>query len=298
MPPAELQTAQTHASTAAAVAQAALDKQLFDAANAGRTAEVQRLLGACAAPDGHRLGSVSPRVRGYPPRVLKKNASPYPPTSHTPSDVPPLSHHLATQRGRTTALVVASNNGHGDVVTILLAAGADTEATTSGLETALIRAANNGHAQITAKLLAAGAELEAMTRGLETALVRAAFNGHREVVQILLHEHASTEASGAHGHTPLLWASYQGYADVATMLLDAGAATEAKDVHGNTALIAASAHGHLDVVSVLLEADASTHARDNQGRTALMAACSSCSSEDRAMWRASIVLLLSQSTLN
>jgi ankyrin repeat protein len=60
--------------------------------------------------------------------------------------------------GRSTALIVASVNGHTEIVTSLLAAGANVNAKTNGGPTALDVARKQGHGDVVKILEAAGAK--------------------------------------------------------------------------------------------------------------------------------------------
>src|SRR3989339_521673 len=92
-----------------------------------------------------------------------------------------------TDKG-TTALYVAAQNGHTQIVELLLAAGANVNSprTDNGM-TPLLIAAQNGHAQIMQLLLAAGANVDIQrTDSGTTPLFIAAQLGHTQIVRLLL----------------------------------------------------------------------------------------------------------------
>ena len=86
---------------------------------------------------------------------------------------------------RNTDLIEAATNGPATSVRLLLAAGADMNATDNAGYTALIVAAAHGHAEIVRLLLAAGADTEATNRDGNTASILAERNGHSEIVRLI-----------------------------------------------------------------------------------------------------------------
>lgn len=82
-------------------------------------------------------------------------------------------------------LYAAAECGHVDVVRVLVSGGADVNFICGDLSTPLIRAADEGYAEIVRILLEAGAMTE-HPRGFESALMRAAFSAHRDCVELLL----------------------------------------------------------------------------------------------------------------
>ena len=84
-------------------------------------------------------------------------------------------------------LHLAVEQGHREVVVLLLQARADVNAAAGAMQcTALHVAAGRGHGEVVEQLLAAGADAEALTHGGDTALGAAAGAGHGAVVQLLL----------------------------------------------------------------------------------------------------------------
>lgn len=71
----------------------------------------------------------------------------------------------------STALIVAGYHGGVDVVTLLLAKGANIEATDINGCTSLIYASRNGHAKVVNLLVAKGADIEAKGNNGHTALI-------------------------------------------------------------------------------------------------------------------------------
>ena len=85
-----------------------------------------------------------------------------------------------------TALIYASENGHKEVVEVLLDNGADVNAYNNYGNTALMMASSKGHIKIVEMLLEKEADLDAKNNDGETALIIANENEHKEVVEMLL----------------------------------------------------------------------------------------------------------------
>jgi ankyrin repeat protein len=150
----------------------------------------------------------------------------------------------------STALYLASEKGHFEVVQILLDAGADIERQTERGETTLYVASGKGHFEVVQILLQAGADKEAADLGIASQF------GHVEVVKILLDAGADRDAIWE-GATSLNIASQEGHHEVVKMLLDAGAEKDAACPDGSTSLYQASCRNHAEVVRALLDAGAS-----------------------------------------
>ena len=96
-------------------------------------------------------------------------------------------HDLAklTKKELGYKLILASQNGHKDIVQWLLDAGADVNAKDTYSWTALMSASSNGHKDIVRLLLDAGVDVNAKSNGGWTALMYASHYGHRDIETLL-----------------------------------------------------------------------------------------------------------------
>jgi ankyrin repeat protein/uncharacterized protein YdaT len=127
----------------------------------------------------HNIGAISELgLDGY-------NRSPeiYSETTVTPTIIEVDSH---------TPLILASQNGHAEIVKLLLNAGAKVKAKGKNNATALHVSSANGHIEIVKLLLDAGAKLNSETKNGTTALSVALQNGHTEIAKLLLDAGAKT----------------------------------------------------------------------------------------------------------
>ena len=88
--------------------------------------------------------------------------------------------------------------------------------------TAVIAAAHGGHSDSLKLLLAAGADVNATNDYDDTALIHAAFTGREECVHILVEAAADVNSDGSLC-TALIWAASYGYIECLEYLIEAGA---------------------------------------------------------------------------
>lgn len=201
----------------------------------------------------------------------------------------------------STVLIVASSNGHNDIVKILLDHMRRNQKRSHFIEskdsiglTALMHAAMKGHEEVVETLLADGANREAENDDGWTALSYASLKGHTRIVDRLRNcsnEHKLRSASYVddalftkfpslkndiaaindqqeEGETLLSISARHNNVPEITILLKAGADVEARDQDGSTPLIKAALHGSRQAYDALLCAGANIDAADCQGRTA------------------------------
>lgn len=173
-----------------------------------------------------------------------------------------------------TMLLIAAEEGHHQVVQMLLGKGANINAQGGIYGSALQAASIKGHSQVVQILLNNGANTNAQGGLYGDALHLASLRGHNQVVQMLLKNGADINAQGeAHG-TALQAASYEGYTQVVQMLLENGADINAQGGGYGSALQAASVKGHHQLVQMLVENGASINSPGGDYGSALQAAAS------------------------
>ena len=128
--------------------------------------------------------------------------------------------NVATTDDGTTALYMASQDGHGEAVRLLLEHNADPNtATTDDGTTALYMASKNGHVEAVRLLLEHKADPNiATTDNGTTALYWASCDGHVVVVHLLAVHGAILDHANNHGRTAQQMANLQGHIQLANWL--------------------------------------------------------------------------------
>ncbi|XP_064628158.1 ankyrin repeat domain-containing protein 17-like isoform X2 [Lineus longissimus] len=160
-------------------------------------------------------------------------------------------------KGDCTPLMEAASGGFVDIVTLLIAHGADVNAQSSAGNTPLHYAACGGYADVVRVLIKAGANVEEHNENGHTPLMEAASAGHVGVAKILLESGAGINThSNEFKESALTLACYKGHLEMVKFLLEAGADQEHKTDEMHTALMEASMDGHVEVARLLLDSGA------------------------------------------
>lgn len=166
-----------------------------------------------------------------------------------------------------TALTYASWLGHTDIIKMLIATGADIEASTEYGWRPLMMAAANGKTQAVRLLLTAGAVLDAVGDH-DTAMTWAAAQGHIETLRFLLEQGANPNGPDYPEMSRAIWTAVSYHRPkVIRLLAEHGADLDVRDSDGETALERASLSGRKQTAAALLAAGASDslHAAARRG---------------------------------
>ena len=163
-------------------------------------------------------------------------------------------------------------NGFADVVNVLLDKGADVNLATKDGSTALIVASNMGHPDIVSQLLKHGAKLD-VTVDSTSALMCACVNGYTDIAYLLIDAGIDIGASNTMGWTPVLQAAERGCYKILDRLIENGADVNVRSSNAKwTPLMSASANGFVDIAEALIQAGADIDAQQAGGWTPLMIA--------------------------
>jgi ankyrin repeat protein len=212
----------------------------------------------------------------------------------------------AANRYGVTALLLAAQRGHADLIDVLLKAGASVKAAEAKLpegQTLLMHASRTGNIASMKALIASGSSVNAReTRTGTTAAIWAATGNRAEAVRVLAeagadlnvlskvtsypHTQNGVLLSGLEegysyvgqtvlprgGWSAAMYAAREGAVDAARALAESGANLDLTDPEGTTALILAIINGHYDVATVLVAKGANPNIADIKGMTPLYAA--------------------------
>jgi ankyrin repeat protein len=191
--------------------------------------------------------------------------------------------NIVSDRGLSqSALQIASEAGHLEIVELLIGAGGDVDwISTNSYDlgaTALYKAAFQGHEEIVATLLKAGANIQPVMHTLRSgfgmsALHAASAHGHTDIVKQLINAGSDVNLVGcldplaageSTAYAPMIsalhTASTNGHGEIVSILLDAGADINVISYPSAdcicTPLCAAAEAGDLGIVATLLAAGA------------------------------------------
>ena len=175
-----------------------------------------------------------------------------------------------------SAYLIATSEGHLELLRLTLRHGARVDAKDSWNGTGLIRAAERGHALVVGELLRAGIDRDHVNRIGYQAIHEAVWLGedtaaYATTVRVLAAGGVRLDLrSPSAGLTPREMARERGYAGLERILTRVTTAPRPSDP--DAALLRAAASGDADGVAVALRAGADLEARDGHGRTALVLA--------------------------
>lgn len=161
--------------------------------------------------------------------------------------------------GRNTALTLAAQNNHSDIVELLLNAGADPDHQGSVFRTVLVYAVSASDEKLVSILLEQGADTDIKDATGMSALLVAAQRGHLEIINLLLSYRADPEIADSNsGNTALLFAAEYGHLEIVRRLFTSGVDINHTNKQGQSAWSLARAAGHKDIAYLLEEVGAKT----------------------------------------
>jgi len=181
-----------------------------------------------------------------------------------------------------TALHVAAQGGHLEVVEMLIRAGANVNVVDDEKRTALILAVKANYGDVAIELVRAGADPKTVyvddDGETHNMLMDAITVENKEFALMLIEKGADLHYKDERGVSTLLQASHRGLLEVAEALVAKNTKDDFVDglsKDGMSPLIAASSEGHLEVAKLLIEkGGADVNAKDRDGTNSLMAASS------------------------
>ena len=184
-----------------------------------------------------------------------------------------------------TPLLLATKNGHIEIVKLLLKHGASVDECDYFRNTALILAAEKGDTEIVKVLLKYKATCwyKYVNGNGDNALSLAVKKGYVDIMDALLEKPDSALAVSSYevkfrkpvlllGNELLLLAAENGRTEIVSKLIDRVTNINYQDVGGNTALMKASYKGYHEIVNALIKAKADIHIDNICGETALFKA--------------------------
>ncbi len=169
-------------------------------------------------------------------------------------------------------LLIATTNGHSNIVQLLIDYAADVTIKGNYDQTALHHASKNGNVQIAKILLDNGANshINGRDRYGMTPLHHASINGCTSIIEMLLVQGANIHiATDTEHKNSLHYASKNDHYEAVTLLLQNGANIDARDIRDNTPLHFACEEGHTQTITVLLKNGANVNLMNHDEKTPL-----------------------------
>lgn len=172
-----------------------------------------------------------------------------------------------------TPLMFAAATGNIYGANILLAKGANVNATRNDGMTILMMASYSGNPAFVGELLKRNADVNTKDDNGANALMYAARTGNDKAGELLLNAGVDVDGFDNDQMTPLMAAAKAGHTSFAKMLMDHKADPNKKDKVGQTSLmLAAKYNDNAELVKTLVAGGADANAKDSKGRTAVMLA--------------------------
>ena len=172
-----------------------------------------------------------------------------------------------------TALMLACERGHEDIVHSLTSAGANVNLQDNNGWTALMRASEHNHISIINMLLQANANHHLKKSDGSNALIIASFDGHYEVVELLIGIGVDYKYQRKNGWNAFMVACQNGHTRIVELLLKEQVDPNVQKENGFNAFMAACENGHTQIVELLLKEQVDPNVQDNDGWNAFMLAC-------------------------
>ncbi|MCD4783590.1 MAG: ankyrin repeat domain-containing protein [Candidatus Eremiobacteraeota bacterium] len=168
-----------------------------------------------------------------------------------------------------TLLHRAAQQGHEEVISLLLDRGANVNIKNNMGEIPLHHAVSLNSSKIAILLILNGADVRAVSIDGVTPLHIAAENSNENMVTYLISRKVRVNEKDKHSCTPLHIAAMHGNAGAVEVLVKNGADINAKDDMGETPLHKSAKSGNSEVVEVLMKNGAYVNSIDNKGQTPL-----------------------------
>uniref|UniRef100_A0A1X7TE79 Death domain-containing protein n=1 Tax=Amphimedon queenslandica TaxID=400682 RepID=A0A1X7TE79_AMPQE len=172
------------------------------------------------------------------------------------------------------ALLEAVTAGNNEAVEFLLQLETvNIDHTNEEGKTALMLACERGHEDIVHSLLSAGANVNIQDNKGWTALMRASEHNHISIIHMLLQANANPHLKNSKGSNPVMIASYYGKYEVVELLISKGVDYKYQREDGMNAFMLACENGHTQIVELLLKEQVDPNVQEKDGWNAFMLAC-------------------------
>ena len=171
-----------------------------------------------------------------------------------------------------TALMIACVHNHISIIHMLLQANANPHLKTADGSNALIIGSYCGNCEVVELLIRKGVDYKYQREDGVNAFMMACQNCHAQIVELLLKEQADPNVRMKDGWNAFMLACAKGHIQIVELLLKEKVNPFAKRESGGNALMSACKNGHTQIVELLLKEQVDPNVQNNEGHTALMIA--------------------------
>ena len=171
-----------------------------------------------------------------------------------------------------TALMIACVHNHISIIHMLLQANANPHLKTADGSNALIIGSYCGNCEVVELLIRKGVDYKYQREDGVNAFMMACQNCHAQIVELLLKEQADPNVQMKGGWNAFMLACAKGHIQIVELLLKEKVDPFAQRESGGNALMSACKNGHTQIVELLLKEQVDPNVQNNEGHTALMIA--------------------------
>ena len=169
-------------------------------------------------------------------------------------------------RDGTRPLIVATYNGHMDIVALLIHHECNLDLQDDHGHTALICATTYSNNDIVGELVSHGCNLDIQGSLHMTALIHATYNGQKNLVHILVSNGCNLDLHNNHGFTALMFASQFGHEEIVDELIKGRCNLDLQNNNGETSFIISCIEGHSKISEKLIRSGCNYLIRDKEGK--------------------------------
>ena len=171
-----------------------------------------------------------------------------------------------------TALMIASEHNYISIIHMLLQANVDLHLKTSIGSNAVMIASGYGNYEVVELLISKGVDYQYQREDGVNAFILACEKGHTQIVELLVKQRVDPNVQKEDGWNGFMLACEKGHFQIAKLLLKEQIDTNVQEKNGGNAFMFACHNGHIQIVELLVK-QVDSKVQRNDGANAFMLAC-------------------------
>ena len=172
-----------------------------------------------------------------------------------------------------SALMLAGMHNHISIIHMLLEANANPHLTIFDGSNAIMIACQHGSYEVVELLISKGVDYKYQQEDGVNAFMLACQSGHTQIVKLLLKEQVDPSVQNKNGWNGFIMACENGHTQIVKLLLKEQVDPNVQMKGGWNAFMLACLNGHIQIVKMLLKKKVDPNIQRNDGMNALMLAC-------------------------